>query len=102
MINPKRTDSNQSQIVEAFRKLGYSVLLLHETGHGCPDILIAKNGIMNLVEIKTEKGKLNERQEHFIATWNSQIFIVRNVDEAIQLDKDLLEPIKPNRERYGT
>lgn len=47
-----RVDNNQAEIVQALRQMGYSVLLLHMVGKGCPDILIGKHGVNLLVELK--------------------------------------------------
>ena len=35
-----RTDGNQSEIVKALRKLGYSVLVMSSMGGGAPDICV--------------------------------------------------------------
>ena len=81
-----RTDENQKQITDCFRKLGYTVHDLSEAGKGFPDIIIAKHGDNDLVEIKTEKGRLNELQEKFAAIWNAPVYVIRNVDEAIDFN----------------
>jgi hypothetical protein len=82
----KRTDSNQKVITDCFRRLGYSVLDLSGVGSGCPDIEIGKHGINDLVEIKTENGKLNELQLEFAARWNAPVYIIRSIDEAVDFD----------------
>lgn len=84
MIN--RTDTNQKAIIDCFKQLGYSVLSLSNVKSGCPDLLCAKNGINILVEIKTEKGKLNPLQKEFIQKWNSRVFVIRDIDGVIELD----------------
>ena len=81
-----RTDSNQKIIVDCFRRMGYEVLDLSAVGNGFPDIIIAKHGDNDLVEIKTEKGRLNELQEKFAAIWNAPVYVIRNVDEAIDFN----------------
>jgi len=53
----RRTDSNQAEIVEALRKLGYHV----QPGHD--DLLVYKLGKLVQVECKTGTGRLTEGQE---------------------------------------
>ncbi len=84
MIN--RKDANQKVIIDCLKKLGYSVLELDDVKNGCPDILVGKNGNNYLIEIKTEKGKLNELQQKFIERWNTRVYIIKNIDEAIEFD----------------
>ena len=80
-----RADPNQKEIVKALRDIGASVIHLHMVGRGCPDILVGFRGRNTLMEIKTEKGKLNKRQEIFFARWYGKCFVVRTVDEALEL-----------------
>ena len=47
-----RVDTNQREVVRAFRAHGCSVTLLHRVGEGCPDLLIGLNGQTLLVEVK--------------------------------------------------
>ena len=66
----KRTDANQSAMVKHISRIpGCRVIDLSGVGRGCPDILIQQytGGVyrMHLVEIKTDKGKLNKLQERF-------------------------------------
>lgn len=97
-----RRDSNQSQIAQALREIGVSVLDLSQVAGraswrdewgqpqvgGCPDLLAA--GIhrgsgqrMNvLIEVKAPRGKLRPGQEHFRACWRGPIAVVRNAAEA--------------------
>ncbi len=90
MIN--RTDKNQQAIMDCFKTLGYSCLSLVDVKRGCPDLLISK-GENILVEIKTEKGKLNDLQKQFVSRWHSAVYLVRSVEDCIALDAGTLEPI---------
>jgi len=47
-----RTDTNQTEIVEAFRSLGCSVHITSNVSHGFPDIVVGVCGLNLLVEIK--------------------------------------------------
>ena len=81
-----KIDANQPEIVEAFWQLHCTVLLLHQVGSGCPDLLIGINGFNVLVEVKTATGKLTNDQKDFIAAWNGDdVNIVRSRDDAIEI-----------------
>jgi hypothetical protein len=81
----KKTDANHKSIMHQFRQLGFSVLDLSAVGKGCPDILIARHGINTLVEIKTAKGKMNDRQKEFCDKWEAKVYTVRDIDDALVL-----------------
>lgn len=48
----KRSDKNQPDIMSSLRKLGFSVKSLHETGGGIFDLLVSKNWLTVLCEVK--------------------------------------------------
>jgi hypothetical protein len=82
-----RVDENQSELVKAAEQLGCTVLLLHQVGGGCPDILIgqaSRFGRRNiLVEIKTGAGDLTPEQIRFRREWRGQVVICRSVAELL-------------------
>ncbi len=85
MAFAKRIDRNQNEIVELFRKLGCSVLILSSVGKGCPDILVGMNGSNYLFEIKDgnkcgSQQKLTEAEQKFFDTWKGQVFLINSVD----------------------
>ena len=80
-----RADSNQEEIVDALRDIGASVLVLSQVGGGAPDLLVGFRGKEYLMEIKAPKGKLRPGQKKFFDTWKGKSFIVRSVDEALEL-----------------
>ena len=84
MRRAARTDTNQSEIVEANRQLGSRVLLLHRVGQGCPDTLAGIHGLNILQEIKHGNAKLTGDEPAWHASWTGQVEIVRSVDEAIE------------------
>lgn len=76
----KRVDANQSKIVEELRSHGYSVELLHSVGEGVPDLLVGATldcgyKVNLLVEVKTEKGSLNDRQKKWHEKWRGQVLV---------------------------
>jgi hypothetical protein len=80
-----RIDANQPEIVDAFRKLGCSVKLSHGVGAGWPDTAVGFGGLTLLVEIKSGKGKLNDRQLEWLEDWTGGHYVVRNLDDVERL-----------------
>jgi len=73
-----RIDKNHPEIVEAFRKLGASVLSLAPLGRGIPDLLVAIGGVTWLIEIKSKKGKENDLQLEWAENWKGARAVVRD------------------------
>jgi hypothetical protein len=76
-----KVDANQSDIVDALRKIGVSVEIL-----GKPlDLLICHRGETSLMEVKNPEGKdeYTKDQVEFIARWPGKIHVVRSVREAL-------------------
>jgi Holliday junction resolvase len=84
-----KTDINHVQISDAFRKLGYSVFDTSAVGRGFPDIIIAKNNNNYMIEIKSDKGKLNPKQIEFQNKWYAVIYIVHNTYEVIKVHNQI-------------
>ena len=80
MRRAAKVDSNHALIVEHFRARGCSVLSLAAMGRGVPDLLVAKQGVTWLVEVKQPKGKQNLLQEEWAEKWAGCWSVVR--DEA--------------------
>jgi len=81
MRTAARTDQNHKEIVNAFRKLGASVLSLASMGRGVPDLLVAKDWVTWLIEVKTLKGKETFDQVHFAIDWKGKREIVRTIED---------------------
>jgi Holliday junction resolvase len=81
----KRVDSIQRQITESLRKLGITVLVLSNVGHGCPDLLLGYVGHNYLIELKTGKNNLTPFEKHFFDEWKGQVEVVHNIDEVLNL-----------------
>ena len=73
-----RVDKNHSEVVEAFRKMGASVLSLAPLGRGIPDLLVAIGGVTWLIEIKSKKGKENNLQLEWAENWRGARAVVRD------------------------
>ena len=84
MRRAARADTNQTEIVAAYRRLGASVQHLHTIGQGCPDLLVGIGGLNVLVEVKHGKGKLTPDEERWHDLWRGQVEIGYSVDEAVK------------------
>ncbi len=80
-----RTDQNQRDVIEAFRRLGAAVVSIAAIGGGVPDLLVALDGVTYLIEVKLPGGKLKASQEAFRASWPAPVFVVRGVDDVVAL-----------------
>ena len=94
MRRAAKVDSNQTEIVNAFRKFGCSVLPLHTVGGGCPDICVGLNRKSVLVEIKDGRKiksarALTKDEEKFHSEWKGSLFIVESLEDVINLVKAL-------------
>jgi Holliday junction resolvase len=79
-----RRDANEPQIVELLERAGCSVERL-SLPHG-PDLLCGLLGKTVLLEVKTEKGRLQPGQLAWHRRWKgSPVVTVRTVDEALTL-----------------
>ena len=84
-----KVDANQAEIVDALRKAGCTVQLLHKVGGGCPDILVGR-GDNYLIEIKDgakspSQRKLKGIQEKWHGQWRGQVAVAKNVQEAFDI-----------------
>lgn len=83
-----RTDSNQKEIVNMYRRLGATVAPTHMVGSGFPDIVIGKYGLSDLVEIKDgskppSAQKLTGDEQKFHRSWGGSVRIIRTVDDVM-------------------
>lgn len=94
MRRAAKIDRNHTEIVDAFRKFGCSVLPLHTVGGGCPDIAVGLNKKTVLVEIKDgnkipSKQELTKHEQKFHSEWRGSLFVVKNLSDVIALVKGL-------------
>lgn len=81
-----RVDGNQKEMVEALRNLGYSVLILSNVGKGCPDLLVGRNRLNLLVELKDpaqppSKRRLTEDEVKFFQSWQGLVLKAETIEE---------------------
>jgi len=91
MRRAARVDDNQPEIVEAFRRLGWSVLIISQLKNCC-DIFVSKNGRTVAVEIKDgskppSKRKLTEGEAEFKKDWQGEYAIIESVEDVFSLAK---------------
>lgn len=94
MRRAARIDSNQNEIVEAFRKLGATVSITSAVGQGFPDLCVGAHGKTCLVEVKNEaqppnKRKLTPDQVDFHANYQGKIAVVENELDCYQLMREM-------------
>ena len=88
MRRAARTDDNQTEIVKALRAIGCTVQSLAAVGEGCPDLLVARNGINFLLEVKdgskpkSSRG-LTAKELIWSLQWKGQLALVTSVKEAL-------------------
>ena len=87
----RKKDTNQNPIVRELVQAGYSVQDLSPVGGGLTDLLVGgidrRTGERRnwLFEVKTDRGKLNPRQQDWHAEWRGQVDVVRSAVDALRV-----------------
>lgn len=84
----RRTDANQTEIVDALRRAGASVWITSALGHGFCDVVAGYRGKNFLLELKDGKKsasrtKLTPDEQRFVDSWRGTVHTVSSVDEAL-------------------
>ena len=79
-----KRDTNEREIVQALRMMP-GVMVHHLSAPGVPDLLVSRNGINYLLEVKDRAGRLTDHEKYFFETWTGQVSIVRDVNEALRV-----------------
>jgi Holliday junction resolvase len=81
-----RTDLNQTTLVDELRQLGFSVAVTSSIGNDFPDLVVGRNGLDRLVEVKNStRGILTDGQLLFAAAWKgAPIIIAHSTDDVIK------------------
>ena len=92
MIRAARVDANQPEIVKAFRKLEWSVLIISQLKN-CFDILVSKNGRTVAVEIKDgdkppSQRKLTQGEQKFKDEWQGDYRVIESVCDVEALNRE--------------
>ena len=88
-----RVDSNHTEVISAFRKLGCSVLPIH-TLKNCGDAIVAKNMRTAIIEIKDGKKppsqrKLTKGESEFAKKWLGLYVVIMDLEDVINLVRAL-------------
>ena len=89
-----RVDANQSKVVEAFKSLGCSVLIISQLKR-CADLIVA-NGRKRtaMIEVKDgskipSKRQLTKWEKDFMDSWKGLYFIVESLDDVVRVVREL-------------
>jgi hypothetical protein len=88
----RKVDSNHAEIIEAFRKLGWSARSTATIGKGFPDAVVGKFGYTTLIEIKDgakpqSKRRLTEDEEEFFKEWRGSLVLIESIQDVISFDR---------------
>jgi hypothetical protein len=80
-----RQDRNQTEIVDAFEKIGATVEAIRSLHGGCPDLLVGFQGRNYLIEVKVPKeGRLSDSQKVWRDNWSGgKPFVITSTDDVI-------------------
>ena len=84
MRRAARVDANHRDITRLLRDIGCSVESLHRVGGGVPDLLVGFQRRNLLLEVKTEKGKIDDDQLIWHRGWAGQVAVVRSLDDCLR------------------
>ena len=86
MRRAAKRDLAELAIVKCLRLSGWSVEYISKKD--VPDLIIGKNGVTLLAEVKTAKGKLRPGQEKWHDEWRgSKPWILRDVEDVLDLNQ---------------
>lgn len=90
----RKKDNNQSQIEEELRAKGFSVFSIHIVGENVPDIVVGRDGLNMLIEIKSGRNKLRSGQSEFFKTWSGHVIVARTTQEIVDGFEQYLKYMK--------
>ena len=94
-MRAKRTDANHTDVKGWYEALFCSVVDTHEVGHGFGDLLVGIAGINDIVEVKTEAGRLEASQIAFKRDWRGRKPVV------VSTQADVLNHVQRVREEVS-
>ena len=80
----RKVDKNQVDVVERLREAGYGVFSIAIVGRKYPDLVVGKNNLNILVELKSDGGKLNDGQSDFFESWPGHVIVAYSSEEIIE------------------
>jgi hypothetical protein len=91
MRQAAKTDRNQTEIVDALRRMGATVQSLAAVGKGTPDLLVGFEGETFLMEVKDgmkppSARKLTPDQEVWHGNWTGgRLDVVNDINSAVKV-----------------
>ena len=90
MRRAAKIDTNQSEIVDALRRLGCTVMSIASVGQGCPDLIVGVRGRNVLLEVKDgskppSARRLTPAEQEWIDAWRGQVTVVESASDAIRV-----------------
>ena len=91
MRTAARVDRNQPEIVKEFRRLGFSVLLIHQLKNCC-DIIISRDKFTAVIEIKDNakppsQRKLTTGEQEFKDNWKGRYYLCESIEDVHEIDR---------------
>lgn len=83
MRQAAKRDANEQEIVSALEAVGCTVRRLSQKG--LPDLLVGRQDVTYLLEVKERKGSLTSDQIEFFQLWQGHAAIVRTVEDALKV-----------------
>lgn len=99
-----RSDDNQTEIVKVYRQLGWHVVITNQVGDGFPDLVVGKQSLTDLVEVKDgskppSERKLTPDEQQFHDNWTGRpVRIIESVDDVIRHNEEV---VNASNERSG-
>lgn len=98
MYHTHRKDGNHNAIKKAFELHGFTCAETHNVGAGVPDLIVAKDGITVLVEIKIgEKATFTPAQVEFWARWKGALLRVDGLEDVHNYCNGFVRALNGNR-----
>lgn len=93
-VNRAKTDLNQNELIEVYKKAGADVFSLAGVGDGCPDLLVAYHGKWGVAEVKDGRKPPSQRKlTSKEAAWHER-FSVHAPVWVVKDDDDVLEMLR--------
>lgn len=90
MRQANRRDTNQSQLVSDLRQAHFTVADTSMVGNGFPDLVIARNQINLLIEVKDTRGQLSPGQHAFALEWKGPVIVAHSIEDILNIFRDEL------------
>lgn len=78
-----KKDDNHNEIKKGLEGAGFSVWDTHQMGNDFPDMIIARNSLTAVVEIKSGSGKLTKGQIEFKLLWRGKHIVAKSVEDVL-------------------